>query len=153
MELIDIQKAIRTQDNRATGNPIFAVQQRRRIWGMDPNYTDEVCYVSDEDPEVVICSDDPNERKAFRELEERHWKGDDDGWSRSGFKDEWEFVQPFFTEKGAEDYIRRNGHNLKEPRIFVYGGYRNIEWGTIRRFLLHDNNNSGEESFNNQNKD
>jgi len=36
-----ISELVRTQDNRATSDPIFIVQQKRRIWGMDGHYSDD----------------------------------------------------------------------------------------------------------------
>lgn len=49
---------------------------------------------------------------------------------------EWdEVVQPFFSKKEAERYIRSNSHNLNEPFIWVGTAYRNREWIAIQKFL------------------
>jgi hypothetical protein len=44
-------------------------------------------------------------------------------------------IQPFFTEKAAQEYINANRHNLVEPRIYVESGYRNYEWQAVRTLL------------------
>jgi hypothetical protein len=41
-ELEVIAHELKTQDNRITACPIFAVQEKKRIYGMDPDYSDEV---------------------------------------------------------------------------------------------------------------
>lgn len=47
----------------------------------------------------------------------------------------WEFVTACFTEQGCKDFIAINGHNLKEPRIYAKGSYRNYEYQAVRNFL------------------
>lgn len=75
------------QDNRATGHPIFNVQER--------------------------------------------YNTGDGSWI-------WVSVQPFFTHSGAEAYIRENGHNLNEPRIYISSGNNNPEWRLMREILRGD---------------
>ena len=58
------------------------------------------------------------------------------GYRKSYYRDDYVFVQPFFTEAGAKRYIEINGHNLREPRIYVESGWRNEEWEMIRELLL-----------------
>jgi hypothetical protein len=29
-----------------------------------------------------------------------------------------------------------NGHNLKHPRIYAYGSFRNAEWAAVRDHLI-----------------
>ena len=50
----------------------------------------------------------------------------------------WRYIpkHPFFTEQGAKDYIKINGHNLREPRIYVESGHRNYEWREVRAHLM-----------------
>ncbi len=51
-------------------------------------------------------------------------------------RDRWENCQPFLTEAGAKEYIRINGHNLGETRIYAEGSYRNAEWRFMRELIL-----------------
>jgi len=85
-----IQKRMHEQDNRATGHPMYLVQQKRIL--------------SDEDDSIYV------------------------------------FVQVFFTDKGAQDYIDNNEHNLLEPRIYIASGNANPEWKLIRKILRGDSN-------------
>ena len=126
--LAEIGHDIRTQDNRITALPVFVVQQKRRVYGMDPAYSDEIVWV-DSDGEAL-----PEEVAALdAEYEET---GDEpDGWTRTSYIDVWEFVTCCFTENGCNDYIEANRHNLKEPRVYAYSGHRNREWETVRDYL------------------
>src|SRR5207342_1777997 len=40
--LAEIGELIRTQDNRITSEPVFVVEQRTRIYGLDTDYTESV---------------------------------------------------------------------------------------------------------------
>lgn len=131
-----IRTNLRTQDNRATHLPVFCVQQRRRIWGMDPAYAmDNIVWV-DENADYAEVTDE-GETAALEEL----WNDtgeEPDGYRRTAYVDVWDFVTACFTEKGAEDYLRLNGHNLTEPRIYVESAHRNHEWEVVRDFLMAD---------------
>jgi hypothetical protein len=50
-------------------------------------------------------------------------------------KENDEFVTACFTEEGANNYLKINGHNLKKPFIYVTSLYRNEEMITIRNLL------------------
>lgn len=39
--LKDLQNELNTQDNRCTANPLYGVMTRRKIWGIDSNYSDD----------------------------------------------------------------------------------------------------------------
>ena len=124
-----IGSRIIAQDNRATDAPIFSVQQRRRIYGLTSDYTETFVWVDadgdEADAELVEKLDSrkasPQERK---------------GWRRVYYVDIWEFVTACFTEAACQDYIACNGHNLKDPRIYAEGSYRNKEFRAVREFLI-----------------
>lgn len=126
---------LRTQDNAITENPIFLVQQRRRIWGYNSDdYSQEDCVVgiawfNEDDDEA-----DDKQVKSLRRYWSMHHETPE-GWRRVGFIDIWEFVQPFFTRAAAELYIEQNHHNLRDPRVYVASGYRNEEWKFLRGFI------------------
>lgn len=128
--LAAIGHLIATQDNRITDAPIFAVQQKRRIHGIDPDWSDNAAWLDDEGNEAA---------DEDREKLEAHWKEHRlvmQGWKRVGYIDIWEFVTACFTEQGCKNFLAINGHNLKEPRIYAYGSYRNAEWRCVRDALL-----------------
>lgn len=119
-----------SQDDRCTALPIFIVQQRREICGIEPDYAERIAWI-DHEGDYAKATD-----HQARRLELLHDGGrDTHPWHRHGVVDRWEFVTACFTEQGCKDYIAVNGHNLKEPRIFAETGWRNDEWQTIRDHL------------------
>jgi len=121
-EIVEIANRMMLQDNLATKLPIFCVQQKRRIYGLDLNHADETCRVDEDGDETQ--DEDGDETQ------------DEGEGTEIGYKDTWEFVTACFTRKGCEDYIATNGHNLREPRIYVESGHRNREWERLRDWLL-----------------
>lgn len=114
-----------TQDNHITDLPVFCVQQRRRIYGMDLGYCESRIWSCEGEEET-----DPKEIARLDALEDA---GKDTGnYERVGVVDTWVFVTACLTEDAANAYIRANGHNLTSPRIYVESGYRNAEWAFMR---------------------
>lgn len=128
--VLRIAENIRTQDNRITAHPIFVVQQRRRLYGMDPSYVDDVVWLHSDESYEVSEEDAKRLEAAYRKS-----RSEPDGYTRTAYVDSWEFVTACFTEQGCKDYIASNGHNLKEPRIYAESGFRNREWQVLREFL------------------
>lgn len=128
-EILAIGERLRTQDNRITADPLFAVQQKRIVWGLDDDYADKYRWV-DYDGE---CSE---EDAALYDAKRENGEPLPDGVRRVGLVEEWEFVTGCLTEQGCKDYIAANGHNLHEPRIYAYGSYRNREWIALRKWLM-----------------
>lgn len=129
--LEEISKKMEGQDNRATSHPIYIVQQRRRIYGLDTRWVDDQVWLLDGEE---VSEDHPDLPKV---KEQYAWNGTcPDAWDLTGYQDIWEFVQPFFSEKGAQEYIEANKHNLTDPRIYVDSAYRNKEWQAIREVFL-----------------
>jgi hypothetical protein len=124
-KLAPIGARIATQDNRCTSLPVFMVEQKRRIWGMEEG--DDYEWL--ETGEWIAASDDEVE-----DLEEHLliYGEEKKGFTRRYYTDIWEFCTACFTEQGCKDYLAANGHNLNEPRIYVHSGYRNSEWELIR---------------------
>lgn len=111
-----------SQDNRATAHPIFAVQQRKRIFGLDQDYSDAFIWVDEEGEEVDA------------QYREDHQNTID--FTKLYYEDVWQFVQPFFTEKAAIEYLKFNSYNLNQPRVYCYSGYGNHEWQEVRERLM-----------------
>lgn len=130
--LEEIGRLIKTQDNGITPAPIFIVQQVKRTWGLDAEYSDYYIWMETESGEYGEA-----EPGKVEELEALDYACEDTpGWEKCYYQDSWEFVTACFTEKGCQDFIDRNGHNLHSPRIYAEGSYRNEEWRTIRDFLI-----------------
>jgi len=43
---------LRTQDNRITADPLFAIEEKERIYGVTSDYTNDAEWVDDENEEV-----------------------------------------------------------------------------------------------------
>lgn len=116
------------QDNMATAHPLYVIEKRRTIYGIDSAYSDEFVWVCTDDGEPVdeeIASllntaADDTIHTDYRKVYVMHV---------------WEFVTVCLTEKGCEDYLTQNGHNLPNVRMFVYSAWRNDEMQTIQEFV------------------
>lgn len=133
MNITDIATRLASQDNRGTALPIFVVQQRVRIYGMDPEYTDTFTWIDAVDGDDTEVDTDEAVRLEDVYQETGNIEG---GYRRVSFVDRWEFVTACFTEQGCKDYIAGNGHNLTDPRIYVMSGSRNNEWDVVRTHLM-----------------
>lgn len=130
-QIVAIGRRLQTQDNRATDAPIFIVQEKRRVYGFDPAYSDDVVWIDDEGDEA------DSEKRA--ELEAAYDEDDEepDGWTRTHYEDRWEYVTACFTEAGCQEYIRLNGHNHRgELRVYAAGSWRNAEFRAVRELLI-----------------
>lgn len=130
MDMAAVGRQLREQDNRGTSHPIFVIQQRNRVYGIADDHTEWVTWTDMEGHEI------PSDLS--RSLEVAYGAGipAPEGFRRIGYIDLWDFVTACLTEQGAEDYIAANGHNLKDPRIYVTSGYRNYEWIALREMFL-----------------
>lgn len=129
--LAQVRHNLHTQDNRITAHPMFVVQQRVRVYGFDPAYTGQgIAWLYEG---VEQSADSPELRIARDE----YWQTNivPDGWTTTAWKDRWEFVTACFTEQGCKDYLKADGHNLTDPRIYVASGHRNREWQLVREWL------------------
>jgi len=131
--LILIAEQIRDQDNRATDQPMFCVQQLVRHTGRDGYNASGHLWFRKNDSEDPI--DDP---RLLRALDADKYEAEDKGYRCWHYEDRWEIVDGMacFTEKGCQDHIDCNAHNLNQPRIYAMGSFRNREFQTVRNFLL-----------------
>lgn len=132
----ELRRNLATQDNRCTAHPMFVVQQRRRIYGMDPDYAQ---------PEDAVawlhCDGDEESGDEAAALEAAYQATGDvpEDYTRTAYLDIWVFVTACFTEQGCKDYLGLNGHNLTAPRIYVESAHRNEEWQRVRALLSEGN--------------
>jgi len=131
MKLSEISKELNTQDNRYTRDPIYIVEQLDVQYGLDPLWTEDTAWYSTED------FYEANNEESIKLYEQYDKDFDEpDGWVLTGKIERYVFVQPFFTEKSANEYIQLNSHNLNQPRVYVHTGYKNAEWKTVRELLM-----------------
>jgi hypothetical protein len=132
--LREIANKLVTQDNRATSHPIYAVRERRRII-LPEMATDDEIWLTDEgfeasEAEAATCN------SIYAET------GDDviklpsgSEFNRHSYVDIYEFVTGGLTEDGCNRYIEANRHNLCDPQVYVYSGYRHHETIFLQEFL------------------
>ena len=128
--LIEIANRLKTQGNRMTSNPMFCVQIKVRVVGMDTAYSVGKCW-HDYASQETLYDDDPE------------WKNHDgDEWNEFGYVDRWETVMVAFTGEGCNQFMELDGHNVKrrafrgEVRIYVESFNRCPEMIAIREYLL-----------------
>lgn len=130
-KLLEIARRMKNQDTQCTAHPVYVVQERRRVYGIDPQWTDDIVWLYDGEE---IDDSDEDLIKAKRYYEE-HLEEPEPEWTRTGYIDRWEFVQLFFSREAADDYIRSNKHRLKDPHVYVDSAYRNYELQDIIEIL------------------
>jgi hypothetical protein len=130
-DLAVLAEQVRTQDSHITADPIFYVQQKVRQLG-DEN-CDDTCDWYDDEWNIVDDEVAEKLNAASAEYDEETTKG----FTKQYYRDVYQNVQPFFSMEGAQYYIKINGHNLKEPRVYVDSAYRNYEWQLIRALLIN----------------
>lgn len=132
-EITAIGELIRTQNNRITDQPFFAVMTKREIIGSEDHDCDRICWVENQSGDYVEATE-----TQYRRLEAIYQAKYEvrDGWDRHAMKEIDVFVTGCFTEQGCKDYINKNGHNLNKPFIYAFGSYRNDEYQTVRKFIM-----------------
>jgi len=128
--LREIGENILVQNNRCTDRPMFIVQQKVRTCGFDPDYADD-------DGITWVNTDGVADDEEAAELEAAYQETlkEPDGWTRTVCIERWEFVTACFTEQGCKDYLAADGHNLREPRIYADGSYRNHEFRKLHALM------------------
>lgn len=116
-----------------TSHPQFTVQRKRRVSGFDTDYASDIMWID-------IDNDHREVRPAkARVLESRFGRGDHvpNGYIRTGYRDEWEFVDVYVTYEAAKARVEAmNQRGGDEYRTYVESGYRNKEWQTLREALI-----------------
>ncbi|WP_027178802.1 hypothetical protein [Maridesulfovibrio bastinii] len=138
LDLSTLRKELQTQDNQCTAEPIFLVEEKKRVYGFDPIYSEETVFVDIENGgnEVDLEEYGLTYEEALNE----------NGLTECGYADEWNFVNAHFSDRSAKEYIEKNGHRHSgELRVMVDTMLRCPEMIAIRKALLegqlfqHDN--------------
>jgi len=122
---------LHTDDNAATADPLFCVFQKQRVYGVSSDYTDDFVWViPDGEGTEADLEEAAHLEKIGREAAEAL------GWRRVGYKEFDAFVTACLTRAGAEACIARDGHNLRQPFVYVTSLYRNEEMISVRKHLM-----------------
>ncbi len=132
-QIYEIGELIRTQDNRITDQPFFAVMTKREMITSEDHDYDRICWVENKSGDYVEATETQHRR--LEAIYQGRYEVKD-GWDRFAMKEIDVFVTGCFTEHGCKEYIRLNGHNLNKPFIFAFGSYRNNEYQKVRKFIM-----------------
>lgn len=113
-------------NDHCTAHPLFCVEKRRLVTGIDTDYTDNIAWI-DEDGYILPADEAAALEAAYDETGEVP-----NGYTRTGFVEEWEHVDTYLTPQAAE--ARINGG--KDGRVNVNSAYRNSEMRAVRDFLM-----------------
>ena len=141
-------------NDHCTANPIFIVQRKHLIAGIDLDY-DPLYYWTDDSHEIELTDDELVQQLAEDkadgiELEEYDLSYDDEikkadgdtAYQKIGYAEQWEYVNAHFTKESAEAFIDRKKHDYRELRIYVDSQYWCPEFNAIVDGLI-----SGEIGF------
>ena len=128
--LADISRELKSQDNAITADPLFIVYDKKRLYGMDEEFSDEFDWVHQDGP-VADCEEAKFLEEAYQNDEETPSE-----WNRFYYVEVDHFKQAFFTRKSAEEYIRRNSYNMESPHVYVESLHRNGEMKAVRGALM-----------------
>lgn len=147
--LSNLSKEIKSQDNRATAAPYYFQVQEDEETAVPDGCGEEVWV---RDGEIHLRTEEDIKDTVFE------WKE----WELGNEENEAEFAELdsfdideileenyrkrnvdirhkysncFFTFKAYQEHIARNGHNLKNPRLYLFHAYRNREMDMLFKFL------------------
>lgn len=154
-EVIEIGSRIAADDKKNdhfTQHPMFCLQVLVRDIGFDSSFNDTKCWLKPEDQEVVYDDDEcvkclssdhimewalmDGEDIVYLDDKDSEWEGP------YGYQDRWETVMVAFTEKGLQNYMTANGHNVRaqafrgKTRVYVESFNRCREMIEIRKHLM-----------------
>ena len=152
MDLKQIGEEIKTQDNRATADPIFILFDREKM-PTDSHYSDDYIYIDVDDDNHEIDGNAKELRKYVKDtLETRQLPDDIDTMDEDKLLELLEryhkidkvyvktidvFKQAFFTNKSAHEFMESNMHHFNDPYVYCDSLYRNYEMQAIRNALMN----------------
>lgn len=118
--LEEIKEQLNTQDNCATANPIFMVEELERVYGLKSEYSDKYELVEEEECQVVNIDDIEDEYVSVRKVY---------------YEEFWKPIKACFSRADAEKFIELDGHNHKKLRIYVSSMHRCPQMVQLRNYL------------------
>ena len=113
-------------NDHCTASPLFCVEKRRIVTGIDTDYTDSIAWI-DEDGHILDDDEATPLESAYDETGEVP-----DDYTRTGYMEKWEHVDTYLTPQAAEARINEG----KDGRVNVNSAYRNSEMRAVRDFLM-----------------
>ncbi|OKP30173.1 hypothetical protein [Serratia fonticola] len=142
-------------EDHCTADPLFVVQNRRLVSGIDMDYADQYLVYCDDshwfspkeywDDLDELQQDDIDAKcreeyeASFLEMaEHQQWDylGSLENHTVTGYAWQWEYVNAHFTREAAEAFINRKKHDYGKMQIFVDSQYWAWEFNAIRNAIL-----------------
>lgn len=122
-EMLPTAPLLLTQDNQCTAEPMFCVMEEVTVYGMDPQWSDEELWIDTSDgAHEVPAPSDGEETETIIKTGKHVYK---------------KVVMVAFTEEGAKEYLRQNGHNHRgKTSLYVESFNRCPEMIAIRALLM-----------------
>ena len=130
--LTDLAAKLQTQDNLYTASPIYCIQERKGIYGLDEDYGGQIGWFEEDGGGQA----EGRKEKALERYYDRYGK-EPDGWTRCGYDHRWQYTGlSFLTHDAAHGYVANNKYRHKdEIRVYVDSAYRNREIKEVRPLL------------------
>jgi len=158
LQLVADLKTSQTEFNVGTASPIFHVQEEKKVYGLNSEYSDKSCWIDGEEgTEFDTALDYFNELYAedkhalnalaieehselFTDLDEGDQEEVLKGFSKSNdlhlyktnFKVEWFDVGVFLTRQEADGFINRKQHDYGKLRVYV----KSLYWAPQHKRLI-----------------
>lgn len=158
LQLLKDLKTSQTEFNACTASPIFHVQEEKKVYGLNSEYSDKSCWIDGEEgTEFDTALDYFNELDAedkhalnalavedhselFTDLDEGNQeevlkdfsKSNDLHLYKTNFKVEWFDVGVFLTRQEAEWFINRKQHDYGKLRVYV----KSLYWAPQHKRLI-----------------
>lgn len=120
-----------TQDNAATADPYYTVQQQVRDWGIEDGFEDGFAWCDENgdeaDGELAAALTAHCHEVFDTEIE---W--DEVMWTKRNYRERWEHVQAFLTQGAALAFMEREKHNRGPMRTWVESACRNPQMRQLR---------------------
>lgn len=144
--LARLSHELRTQKNYGTENPIYCVYRRAKVYNVDPRYSDQIEWRSTM-PAISFDDGSPEMNRYISEFRAKCLKDDVlaisperilyfAGFEPIHYKTINVFVQAFFSEKAANEFIEVNKGKMDSPYVYVDSAYKNIEIQVLREVIM-----------------
>jgi len=131
--LTELATKLNTQGNRCTQDPLFVVFQKKQVFGVTDEYTENSVWV-DVDSDYAEAT--PEKVKVIERYTRMYGGLYPRQWRRIGYKEVDEFVTAMFSEEAALLFVSKYHYNYRKPFVYAASLHRNPEMIQIRKMLM-----------------
>lgn len=158
LQLVADLKTSQTQFNAGTDSPIFHVQEQKKVYGINAEYSDKSCWIDGEEGAEFGSAQDyfnqldaedkhalnglsiKDQGELFSDLKDRDQEEvlkqfsekNDLHLYKSNYKTEWFDVGVFLTHQEADWFIKRKQHDYGKLRVYV----KSLYWAPQHKKLI-----------------